>query len=436
MLPAAEASPRHGGAVFVHSSFRTGSTWLWSMFRNNPVALAYNEIFNDALATLTPERALGYTHASWPSKHPPVGSYHAEYIPLLRPRGGVRRYRPSMAFDSFVPSQEGQLTTRETAYVALLLDHAQAAGRVPVLTATRSLARAPALRARFGGVHIVLYRNIFRQWASYTEQAVLRNRYFLDTIAAAVGAAAHDPALGALAPLLKGGLDVRQPATWQAMLLLHAHLYARAADAADLVLDIDRIAADPACRAQAEADLLRLTGLAVDLSTVRATMAFSLVDAGSVAELTASMAGLPAPETSAGTNRGRVLGRQALAEAIGAYGSYRAEHGPLVDALQGEFRAMEQKTLRENAAIASRLLELEQQKQREVDALATELAAIRRDKQREIDALAAELEALRQKRRRDVAAIAMELEALRHSRSWRLTAPVRRLAETIRGRSH
>jgi hypothetical protein len=37
------------GMIFLHSGFRTASTWVWSRFRANTGTLSYYEVFNERL---------------------------------------------------------------------------------------------------------------------------------------------------------------------------------------------------------------------------------------------------------------------------------------------------------------------------------------------------------------------------------------------------
>ena len=71
-----------GAPVFVCSSFRTSSTWLWAKLRAAPNTIAYCEIFNEALATLDIKQASGLSYSTWNSKHPHAAPYFLEFAPL------------------------------------------------------------------------------------------------------------------------------------------------------------------------------------------------------------------------------------------------------------------------------------------------------------------------------------------------------------------
>lgn len=265
------------GPVFLHSSFRTCSTWLWIRFRDNPRTLAFNEYFNEMLADLTLEVATRHGSGSWSSGHPETAPYFLEFAPLIRAEGkGVRHFEPAMAIGRLIPDGgvRGALSAVERRYVGSLIAHAEGLGRTPVLSCTRPLGRVSGLKQAFGGVHVFLCRNLFQQWNSYVHQHDNGNGYFIYSILGFLAQGGKDAfmakvrdGLHAQAQALKasqrpdGGWD----ALFTAFMAVHLYLSMIAWDAADLVLDANRLAADPAHRAGIEAEILALTGLAVDL---------------------------------------------------------------------------------------------------------------------------------------------------------------------------
>lgn len=76
--------------LFVHSSFRTSSTWLWLAFRRIPEVLAYYEVFNPFLGRCTEGTLQMNSTASWNSRHPVCSPYFEEYRALLRPSSASR----------------------------------------------------------------------------------------------------------------------------------------------------------------------------------------------------------------------------------------------------------------------------------------------------------------------------------------------------------
>lgn len=387
-------------AVFLNSSFRVGSTWLWSRFRANPEALAYCEIFNPELATMRAYEVPRTAYDSWHSKHPPGAPYFLEFVPLLRPEGGAVLFEAAMAFERFTP-QDGALSPEEVAYIGGLIDAAEAVQRVPVLSDTHSLGRVAAMKQHFALYHVLLYRSIFRQWCSYTEQWFHQNPYFINCTRRTLAASEADPVMRDIATLFPFAEDsARDPNAFLAHAAMHIHLYAQAADDAELILDIDDLARSSQAQSAAEAAIAAQSGLQVDLSSARQTMAFSLVDVGSAEQLQETLNALALPERSAKTDAGRALGKRAIAALIQDYRDWQVTGGPLAQAvtkagglLEGAATA---EALRQDLAAlqaeAERLRHDEAQMRADNAQLRGELEALQRD----CEALRAEQQLLRE----------------------------------------
>lgn len=267
------------GPVFVHSSFRTASTWVWSKFRGDPRCLAYCEIFHEQLASCTGPQIAALHDGGWNSHHPSAAPYFLEFLPLLEPEGGVKLYGPEMAFERFLPAGgvAGTLSNAEVAYVRALIDHAEGCGRIPILTDTRTLGRAGALKQAFGGTSVVIYRNIFHQWGSYSAQAAGGNGYFLETVNATLRACRHDPFIRQVDDFFHDRTTSEEDErSFLAFAALHLYLYALALPSADLVLDVNRLARDPGAAEDARQRLKDLTGLPLDFSDCRLAFEGSL----------------------------------------------------------------------------------------------------------------------------------------------------------------
>ena len=265
--------------VFIHSSWRTGSTWLWEKLRQAPTTIAYCEIFHERLARCDIAEMRDNDFARWNSKHPEGAPYFLEFGPLIGANGAVRGYAPSMAVDDFMPEGgvAGPLTSAEQAYLEGLIGAALARRRVPVLTDTRTLGRFSAIAKACPGRQVLLVRNIFHQWASYSEQWAQGNDYFFHMQWRTIEAARRDPFVALLAEWFDRGEKTPQSAAaFQLFLLFHLYLYASAYNSADLIVDLNGIEADPDARALAEAGLADCVRFPVDLSDVRATFGLSL----------------------------------------------------------------------------------------------------------------------------------------------------------------
>lgn len=275
-LPAAirNLASRSAGPAFLHSGFRTSSTWLWDKLRASPHIIAYYEIFHEQLASLN-SRGAAESHSqisSWRSNHPRSAPYFLEFTPLFRPEGGVRGYESSMAMERFVPEggMDGVLSEAEISYVGGLIEAATAHGKRPLLTCTRTLGRAKALKKAFGGAHVLLVRNLFHQWGSFSSQAHDGNIYFLQQLDLMITHGRGDAFVRAIDDWFSHRqLNAADEALFTAFLVLHLYLYAHAHDAADAVVDVDRLSDDREHRTAVERALTSLAAWPIDLGDVR-----------------------------------------------------------------------------------------------------------------------------------------------------------------------
>jgi hypothetical protein len=265
--------------IFVHSSWRTASTWLWAKLRQAPTAIAYCEIFHERLKTCTIPNLRTNDFAKWNSKHPEGAPYFLEFAPLIEPSGAVKGFDSGMAVESFMPAGGlgGALSVAERAYLEGLIQNAYDRRRIPVLTDTRTLGRVAAIAAAIPARHVLLVRNLFHQWASYSEQWANGNFYFFDMLFRTVAASRHDPFVKLLSDWFDDG--ERSPmsaATFQLFLLFHLYLYAHAYDAADLVVDVNKLTAEPAHRKHVESMLGDYVRAPIDLSDARTAFGLSI----------------------------------------------------------------------------------------------------------------------------------------------------------------
>lgn len=277
--PSASNDESERPTIFVHSSWRTSSTWLWTCFRRAVSTVSYCEIFNEVLATLDTANITKLSPAAWVSGHPEGAPYFLEFLPLLVSQGGVHKYQRSMAIEKFVPAVglDGDLSSEEVEYVGSLIDHARRLDKQPVLTETRTLGRFLALKRGFGGYHIFLHRNLLHQWASYTHHAYAGNPYFLLTIKSIIEHNQHDPFLKNLQELYPlGAADCRSANYFMAFLLLHLYLYTHAFSHASIAINVTRLARDIDYRRQTGRRIRRQTSIELDLETVRSNFQFTL----------------------------------------------------------------------------------------------------------------------------------------------------------------
>jgi len=266
--------------IFVHSSYRTSSTWFWSKLRAKPTVLAYCEIFNEALAKVTRATIEAQNAESWASGHPSVAPYFLEYLPLLSQEMGLPLYDRSMLFERFMPADGmgGSLSEREIEYVTSLIANAHASGKVPVLTDTSTLGRIRAFKRAFSAPAIFLHRNLFHQWASYSKQSVMGNPNFIHTTDWAMAGSQGDPFVRHLSDFFaKRTREPDDEQTFLTFVVFHLYLYAHALEDADLVLDVDALASDPAVRSAAERQIGEWIGAEIDLGDCRPNFELSLI---------------------------------------------------------------------------------------------------------------------------------------------------------------
>ena len=95
--------------VFIHSLFRTGSTWLWQKLRDQPGVHAYYEPLHHILLTLTASQREGFVYddaATGRMRHPSLSRPHFdEYGGLLESSSqGLPLFRKAFCYDEYASS--------------------------------------------------------------------------------------------------------------------------------------------------------------------------------------------------------------------------------------------------------------------------------------------------------------------------------------------
>lgn len=142
---------------------------------------AYYEVFHERLSLTNREDVSRFSSTSWPSGHSGTMRYFDEFIPILRPNGGVLQYDKRMSYDWMIPSSsiEGGLRPQEKAYLDLLVETAWEKHKTPVLTFNRGTLRAEKMRLYLDAYVVLLIRNPLFQWISHLRQRQLGVDYFL-----------------------------------------------------------------------------------------------------------------------------------------------------------------------------------------------------------------------------------------------------------------
>ena len=166
-IRANEASPADEAVlppVFIHSLFRSGSTWLFDVFRRAEAGYwCYQEPFHEELRRLNsnPDALLAvHTDMARSMRHPALERPYFYEFHAIREHIGDS-FQPCISYASFF---DPSICPAFDDYTSRLIRHAQ--GR-PVLQCCRSFGRVAHLRQQYGGVHIYLWRNPWDQWWSY-----------------------------------------------------------------------------------------------------------------------------------------------------------------------------------------------------------------------------------------------------------------------------
>lgn len=258
--------------IFLHSSFRTGSTWLWSRFRTNPETCAYYEIYHPSLSDIE-FRSLDSSPRSWNSHHPDEARYFLEYIPLIENKA-VRYFDPRLSSEAFFPGlSSSSLADVDLTYVRNLVQVAAQAGRYPVLTCTRSLGRIGLLRQNTNGYHIVIVRNLMRQWFSYSNQYASGNGFFLSDTLNTIRVNRHKPPIDKLYEYAESmGVDFDSTTpddnAFVIFVCYHIYLYNISTPCADMVFDLSRASGDEKYRKDGERRIAQDTRVTVSLNDI------------------------------------------------------------------------------------------------------------------------------------------------------------------------
>ncbi|MGC5704160.1 glycosyltransferase [Pseudomonas sp. NFXW11] len=151
--------------IFVHSLFRSGSTYLYNVLKRTGKLHVYHEPMHEMIETL---------HESWEAladrrdelksilRHGfLVGGYFDEFSHLLPEI--KKTFDSSLSFGSYFIGQDDS-DSKLKAYIDLLLEGALNA---PVLQCTRTVGRIGWLRKNYDSRHVFLLRNPWCQWYSY-----------------------------------------------------------------------------------------------------------------------------------------------------------------------------------------------------------------------------------------------------------------------------
>jgi len=293
-----QASVQAKEAIFLHSSWRAASTYVWAKFRQRPDTCCYFEPLNEHLFTLTAEivdRFVPWSFANHPALEAP---YLEEYRPLIGPVSGIpgfgiKGFPAHLTFGRYCAASDDSLPELE-AYLADLARLATRLGRRPVYGFVRTDLRVGWFRARMPGTHIFIRREPRRQFLSMLRQAVQGNPYFLQRGVVILRHNMEEPAFAPLLAALEFPAVELPPLLDSSMLreafrgklvdetvlrrlyFIFYFMWLRARQLGEpqchLVIDIDRLSLndDDSYRREIESHLGDLVGMAISFADCRA----------------------------------------------------------------------------------------------------------------------------------------------------------------------
>jgi|GEM_PF-1062425 len=195
-------------SIFIHSLFRTGSTYLWNKFRQDKNYYCFYEPLHHILAQVSTINIQYMMTTDFKAvHHPELDKYYLEeYMPLLsKGQTGLPYFKKEFSYDQFCMNT-GDENPGLKQYIDSLLN--SAAGKIAVLKFNRTAFRTGWFKKNFPlSAHIYLNRNPRDQWQSYNElfQRKKNSLFFLmDLLIASVNRdnAVFDP-LSKIIPLVR-----------------------------------------------------------------------------------------------------------------------------------------------------------------------------------------------------------------------------------------
>jgi hypothetical protein len=171
--------------IFLHSWWRSSSTYFWLKFRRQSDCLAYYEPLHEGHAVEFTERDDAFFEDGpdgWDSGHPAIGpsGYFQEYR-LLYDKRKLPRLAAAEIYGQFLLDPRAACPSVEK-HVRVLVDHARRETLRPVLSFVRSFGRIAWLKQRFGGRHVLILRDPIDVWCAMARhQAMADNAFFIPT---------------------------------------------------------------------------------------------------------------------------------------------------------------------------------------------------------------------------------------------------------------
>lgn len=163
--------------IFIHSLFRTGSTYIFSEFRKHNEFCCYYEPFHEGLLDLNAYRKNNFDDTTYNLMHHPHmrRNYFHEYSNLIDPTtSSVPHFKKAFIADEFCHTGENAPLIQ---YINSLVAHAK--GRTPVFKFNRTAFRTKWFKRNYpNSINIYLLRDPRDTWMSHLSLAQGGNPYF------------------------------------------------------------------------------------------------------------------------------------------------------------------------------------------------------------------------------------------------------------------
>ena len=164
--------------LFIHSWWRTGSTYFFEKFRKDINNFCYYEPLHENLLFLNKEKLKDGTPSESELGH--IDSkkpYFLEFEPFIE-NNTIKNFKKEFSYDIFeLTKQSKQINFKK--YLNLLINYSNKNKKNTVLAFTRSMFRIEWMKENFKACHIFLLRDPLQQWISYLERWKKKDIYFV-----------------------------------------------------------------------------------------------------------------------------------------------------------------------------------------------------------------------------------------------------------------
>lgn len=252
--------------IFVHSLYRTGSTYIFSKFRSNPSLYCYLEPFHELLRLYNrSEFEEQFAGKTTELRHPDLSREYFAEFPLAGEKG-VPLFQKRFSYDDFCLRENDEYSELKS-YLESLMRFAPTR---PSFHFCRSTLRARWLKKTFDSVNVYVLRSPRHQWESYI---TFDERYFNVVTMLIAGKHFRSPLFQPLHTWLYipsfGHEDIQAEFSFYSYILAHYSLeeqylvfyyvwllsFLEALVVADVIIDIDLLSADRRLRRALESEL-------------------------------------------------------------------------------------------------------------------------------------------------------------------------------------